>query len=314
MKLQAILFGNVDPCLWWMTDASAFIKRTRQDNLGTREFEKDLLRLVQLIDVVNSMARLILPSGDDIAAHNVAFNQARLLSDTNTPRSARDIKDRMISTMWQWCVLQKRFASLDQFFYLNTTKISRMIVWVAGVSTNTASLLTAEQKLNGIDIICSATTLQIEALQIFSDSTNTSGSDFESSALYSYWTILSISQHLHHDAWRLLDCDLPIMPLGHRHQHALSTFECLERLAESAGLCIAMLLPVILSMGFEMTSSTERSRILRVLDNQASRGFELSTHFKDAITTMWDMLGSSQAVRHPVHFWPCYMGSIQSSC
>jgi hypothetical protein len=56
-----------------------------------------------------------------------------------------------------------------------------------------------------------------------------------------------------------------------------------------------------------MVGEEERSRVLAMLDNQESRGFELSGHFKDALQGLWGMLREFGGAVKPVDLMPCYV-------
>src|SRR5688572_9536843 len=81
--------------------------------------------------------------------------------------------------------------------YHTSTKLmlifGRMIKWVAGVSTQTQ--FTIEHTIRGIAIICDTTSLQRKLLDTYTNMTKESDSKFQLLASYSYWTLISISQH-----------------------------------------------------------------------------------------------------------------------
>jgi hypothetical protein len=182
----------------------------------------------------------------------------------------------------------------------------RMIKWVAGVSTQTQ--FTIEQKISGIAIICDTTSLQRKLLDTYTNMTKESDSKFQLLASYSYWTLISISQHLQHAKWALLGCDLPSMTVENVYHNALRTLDCMDTMISQAGLCVGVLLPVIFSVGHEMVNVAERKRVLAMLDNQESRGFELSGHFRDALEGLWGMLQEFGGAVKAVDFMPCYLG------
>jgi hypothetical protein len=108
MAWQIMLFGNADPCQW-MVQASDFIRRRTRDRDGVSYIETDLIRLLQLIDVVNSIARLQEPWAHDFASVDCAGeNQTTLHSAAHSPLLLGEESDCILSAMWQWAVLQRR--------------------------------------------------------------------------------------------------------------------------------------------------------------------------------------------------------------
>lgn len=186
----------------------------------------------------------------------------------------------------------------------------RMIDWVTAVLSQPSKSLTPKQKVNGITILCDTTSLQSKLLheyRKFSKTPRPPDARIQLLAAYSYWTLISISQHLQHAKWKTLDCDLPSMTVDNVHFKALNTLDCMDTMLSRAGLCVGVLLPVVFSMGHEMVSETERARVMAMLDNQDSRGFELSGHFRDALQGLWGMLQEFGRAVKPVDLMPCYV-------
>ncbi|KAK2756561.1 hypothetical protein FQN54_005454 [Arachnomyces sp. PD_36] len=270
MLINITLDGNTDPAQPWMADVSDFIIRTTKGRQDLPSFDKDLIRLCQLVDVLNSVSRFQYPGGSDFTSgilhtEPTSVEQIKLL----TPCLLNDDVDYIMSAVWNWGILQRR-----------------MIEWVDDTVKSPSPYLSPEEKVKGIEIICEASSLQSRLLRCYMDLPNDSEFNHQLLALYSYWTLVGISQQLRHPHWRMLRCDLPVMALDQLHQYALTTLDSIGELTDRAGLSAAMFLPVVLSMGFEMTTNEDRNRALDLLGNTQARYFDFSPKFQ------WRLLGS----------------------
>jgi hypothetical protein len=118
--MQMMLFGNIDPCMPWMTDASDYIERTTSNMSDLPSFDKDLIRLAQLIDVVNSISRAQNPAGFDFvdARLKTEFPTGKIIYGP-TPLLNKDA-DYILSALWHWAVLQQRCVDYHPYFYVSS--------------------------------------------------------------------------------------------------------------------------------------------------------------------------------------------------
>jgi hypothetical protein len=92
-----------------------------------------------------------------------------------------------------------------------------MFDWLAETINRPSTQLSTEQKVKGLEIVCEASSLQVRLLQRFLKVGKASQSSYQLLAPYSYWVLISISQLLGHDSWKLLQCGLPVMAPGKLH-------------------------------------------------------------------------------------------------
>jgi hypothetical protein len=108
---QILLFGNNDPCCW-MAQASDFIRRKTRDRPQLTQVETDLIRLLQLSDVVNAVARHKRPWAQDFASMASATTVDHQTSPESGTQSQvmllHEETDFILSAMWQWATLQRR--------------------------------------------------------------------------------------------------------------------------------------------------------------------------------------------------------------
>lgn len=145
-----------------------------------------------------------------------------------------------------------------------------------------------ERVVQGLEIVCSASTLQAqivdELLNLF---------QFPQDRItvclnpYYHWALTGLSQALQHSAWQFLSCELPIMSTEALHQQAAFALDCLEQIATESELDVAFYLPVVDFVGLEMTSMTQRRRMLTFLDIVKARGFDITEEYRADLLKSW---------------------------
>ncbi|CAI6087848.1 unnamed protein product, partial [Clonostachys chloroleuca] len=279
VAIEMMLFGNIDPCMPWMTDASDYIERTTSNMSDLPSFDKDLIRLAQLIDVVNSISRAQNPAGFDFvdARLKTEFPTGNILYGP-TPLLNKDA-DYILSALWHWAVLQQR-----------------MIIWSVDAQFN--PILSPEKKIEGIELICAASSLQTKILQSYMNLSTLSEAHYNMLAPYSFWILIGISQQLRNEQWSTLECDIPALPDDCLHQYAIDTLDCIGAMAGKAGILVASFISIVFTMGLEMVSDEDRRKAYGLLDIQQARYFEISDHFKFVLNELWSL-----NLRNPTEFY-----------
>lgn len=143
-------------------------------------------------------------------------------------------------------------------------------------------------KVQGLDIICEASTLQARIISNLVQLSQEPGNQVSTCITpYYHWALTGLSHRLRYDAWKLLTCELPIMPASVRHQQALVALGCVETLVGQSGLDVALYLPFAEFVGHEMETVTEQTRMLAFLDVVKGRGFEVAVEYRKHLLEAW---------------------------
>lgn len=95
-----------------MTDASEYIARTTRFRQELPSFDRDLIRLCQLVDSVNSITRRLYPLGLDFTSGVFKSEHlSREVTHTLGPFLLGKDIDYILSAMWHWSILQRRYHS-----------------------------------------------------------------------------------------------------------------------------------------------------------------------------------------------------------
>lgn len=273
---QILLHGNEDPFGDWVAHVSEFLVQTSRQEAGLSSFDTDLIRLFQFFDVINSIARSKNPGCPDFCAAILEKeNRVTTNAELSAPLLLNRDADYILSAMWNWAVLQKR-----------------MHEWVANVTVDSGGNLDPGQEVTGMEIVCTASSLQAKMLQLYMDHCHDDERDTSIAQVltsFSYWTLIGISQQLRHPNWQLLQCDLPVMTDDWLRRYAVIAINSLEVMIDQAGLCVAVLLPAVFTMGSEMASPEERGLVIRLLGKRQALCPVLTEHFQIALIMEWEL-------------------------
>jgi hypothetical protein len=259
-----------------VTYVAEFLIQTSRQESGLSSFDTDLVRLFQFFDVINSIARSRYPGCPDFCSAILGKEDGLMIkAETQAPLLLNRGPDYVLSAMWTWAALQKR-----------------MHEWIATVTVDDNGNLEPSQKVTGMEIVCTASSLQTKILQLYMDHCHDNEREtpiMQVLTSFSYWTLIGISQQLRHPNWQLLECDLPVMSEDYLRHYASIAIDSLEAMINQAGLCVSVLLPAVFTMGSEMISPEERGRVIRVLGKRQALCPELTQHFQIALIMEWEL-------------------------
>ncbi|KAF6807767.1 hypothetical protein CSOJ01_07969 [Colletotrichum sojae] len=274
----------------WLARVSNFVRlhaERRGMELWT-PFERDLIRFFRFLDLLSAISRREMPVEPQVAPEPWPARPPELESTPEAGETPDAVRiDAMLSTMWEWAVLQRRihdWIALAEGQHLSPPETPD--------GSEASSREQVGLRVQGLDIVCEATALQSRMI------TNLSRLSLEpepepgpSIGPYYRWVLTGVTHNLRHPAWQSLGCELPVMPPPALHEQALAALGCVETLVGSLGLDIAMYLPFADFVGREMGTEAERARMLRFLDVVKGKGFDLADDYRTYLVELWEAVG-----------------------
>lgn len=134
-----------------------------------------------------------------------------------------------------------------------------------------------ELKIQGLELICRASSLQSDTLNQLLDAYKSARPNLF--LLYYYWILAELSQLLVLDSWKILHCELPIVPKNLLQAQAAEALLRIEEEARQPGLDVALLLPLAAFIGTQLTEEMEMGRVLAFIETVKYRGFPVAQEY-----------------------------------
>jgi hypothetical protein len=158
-----------------------------------------------------------------------------------------------------------------------------MVRWDLGVSNR--DQITIQQKVEGIEMICEASSLQSDLLGFLLHARTDLRENFL--APYYSWLLICISQMLRRDSWEKLHCELPVLSAENLQTQAIALLDAIDIDKSHISLGIALYVPVVYNAGFELRTENERRRVLSYLDSPQAQYFSVSRWFRKELDCAW---------------------------
>ncbi|VUC33743.1 unnamed protein product [Clonostachys rosea] len=251
----------------WIIHVRNFTNYMVEEGKDLSKLDGELMRFFQLNDLLGSIPFSQRPVGQDFAAR--LQREATTSDQPKDPASERP--NQVLSLMWRWAVFQER---LHQWNLLSADPDNR----------------DPNHGLEGIEIICEASSLQASMLQaLLSDSAaSPSTTQDDSYSQYMRWALICLSQQLQASALTSLQCELPVMTPECLHDQAIDLMEGIEALTAQSLLDVAFFLPLAEAVAPVVEEEDDRTRLFRFLDTVKQRGFGVADEYRREIQEEWD--------------------------
>ncbi|CAH0044848.1 unnamed protein product [Clonostachys solani] len=248
----------------WIIHVRNFANYIVEEGKDFSQLDGELMRFFQLNDLLGSIPFLQKPVGQDFAA--------RLQEEAATSDKPSDLAagrpNHVLSLMWRWAVLQERLHQWD----------------LLSADTDNKD---PNHGLEGIEIICEASSLQASMLQALLSNSASSSTHDDSYSQYMRWALICLSQQLQTSALNSLECELPVMTPECLHEQAISLMEGIESLTAQSLMDVAFFLPLSEAVAPVMEVQDDRTRLIRFLDTVKQRGFGVADEYRREILEEW---------------------------
>ncbi|OHF03403.1 hypothetical protein CORC01_01122 [Colletotrichum orchidophilum] len=260
----------------WLQRISSYVAQHTRVNgyAGFTTFERSLIQFFNFLNILSAIAANEAPL-ERRTEPEVSIGRPlapKIISD--------DAKiDDMISFLNQWARLQSRMVEWT------LKSESRANAWPSEGDNRREAI---NLKVQGLDIICEASTLQARVISNLLQLSQDPDSQVSVCITpYYHWALTGLSYRLNHESWKSLLCELPVLPAEALHQQALVALGCVETLTSQSGFDVALYLPLAEFIGREMGTSTEQTRMLAFLDIVKGRGFGLADEYRKDLLEVW---------------------------